>query len=174
MRVLAVVIAGGGSRRFGGDKAGAMLSGRTLLDHALDAMAAQADAVVVSGHASDGFATLADRPAGVGPLGGLAAALDHAARQGFDGVLCVPVDVHPLPRDLVERLGGEGAAVFADQHMIGWWPSRSGPGLDRFIAEGGRAVHDWIDAAGARRVADPPGLVNINTPGDLERLTRSR
>ena len=170
MRTLGAVIAGGASRRFGSDKAAADLDGKALLERVVAALTPQVEAIALVGHDWPGCETLADRPPGVGPLGGLAAALAFAAERGFGGVLAVPVDVHPLPCDLVPLLAGEGPAVFADQHMIGWWPSALADELDRFIAGGGRAVHDWIDAATARRIDDPPGLVNVNTPDDLARL----
>lgn len=170
MRTLGAILAGGASRRFGSDKAAAALDGRMLLERVVAAIAPQVDAVVLSGRNWPGLVTVADRPAGVGPLGGLAAALALAEADGFAAVLAVPVDVHPLPPDLLERLAGSGPAVFADQHMIGWWPSTLSAALDRFLADGGRAMRGWIAASGARRVADPPGLVNVNTPADLARL----
>ena len=43
----AIVLAGGASTRFGGDKLSAALDGRTLLDHALEAVGAIANPVVV-------------------------------------------------------------------------------------------------------------------------------
>ena len=43
----AIVLAGGASTRFGGDKLRATLDGRPLLDHALEAVGAIANPVVV-------------------------------------------------------------------------------------------------------------------------------
>jgi molybdopterin-guanine dinucleotide biosynthesis protein A len=168
--VLGAIVAGGSGRRFGADKAAVLWRGRTLLDHAIEALRPQVAHLVVCGRDHPGVAAIADRPGGVGPLGGLAAALHHAAARGHDAVLCVPVDVHPLPPDLGQRLGGAGAAVFADQRMIGWWPATLAGALDRFVAEGGRAVAGWVEHCGARQVATPPGLVNVNRPEDLLRL----
>ncbi len=190
MRVLGAIIAGGTSSRFGTDKALALVAGRPLIAHVADRLAAQCTTVLCCGRAWPDIARLPlldrldDRPApGLGPLGGLCAALTHAAAAGYDAVLAAPVDVHPLPYDCVARLAGTGPAVFARQHLIGLWPVGPGPNsgpnpgrlgnrsgaaaLDRFIADGGRAVHRWIAVSGARLVADPPGLSNINRPDDL-------
>lgn len=170
--ILGVIVAGGGSRRFGSDKADAAWRGHALLEHAVQALRPQVDELVVSGHDFPGLPRIEDRPPGVGPIGGLAAAIHCAAQRGHAGALCVPVDVHPLPGDLRQRLNGSHPAVFADQHMIGWWPATYAEAIDRFIAGGGRAVHDWIAKADARIALDPPGLVNVNAPADLGRLPR--
>ncbi|MET0251677.1 MAG: NTP transferase domain-containing protein [Novosphingobium sp.] len=172
MNVLGVIIAGGASRRFGRDKADVAWDGHTLFERTVAAVGPQVAELVIAGRDHGDLLRLADRPAGVGPLGGLSAGLFHAVAAGHAAVLCVPLDVHPLPLDLRLRLGGEGPAVFDDQHMIGWWPADLAGQLDAFLAAGGRAFHDWIDQAGARRVPDPPGLINVNTPDDLARLRR--
>ena len=100
MKTLGAVLAGGQSRRFGSDKAVAMLDGQTLLDHALAALRPHCDAVVVVGRGK-----IADWPrADMGPLGGIAAALIHAVDQGFNQVLTVSVDCVRLPPDVRERL----------------------------------------------------------------------
>lgn len=170
--IMGAIIAGGASRRFGSDKAHATWQGRALIDHAAATLAPQVAELVVAGPRAGGWPAIADRPRGAGPLGGLAAAIHAAAERNHAGVLCVPVDVHPLPADLVARLVGPDPAVFADQHLIGWWPAELAGALDGFVAGGGRALHEWIALSGARRVQDAPGLVNVNTPSDLARLAR--
>ena len=96
MRTLGAVLAGGRSSRFGSDKALAMLDGRSLLDHAVAALRPHCDAVIVVGRGE-----IADWPrADMGPLGGIAGALIHAADQGFDQVLTASVDCVRLPADL--------------------------------------------------------------------------
>jgi molybdopterin-guanine dinucleotide biosynthesis protein A len=168
--VLGAIVAGGASRRFGSDKAEALWRGQTLLDHAVAALRPHAAALATLGRDHPGCDRLDDRPAGSGPIGGLASAIHAAASRGFVGVLCVPLDVHPLPCDLDRLLVGREPTVFAGQHMIGWWPAQLCAPLDAFIAAGGRAVRAWIAQSGARLVPDPPGMVNVNTPADLARL----
>src|SRR5687767_11558795 len=97
-RILGAVIAGGESRRFGSDKALAVLHGRTLLDHVLAAICTECAAVVICGRKVDDLTCLRDRPrSGMGPLGGLAAALDYAEGHGFDGVLTSACDTPLFP-----------------------------------------------------------------------------
>lgn len=169
MRVLGALIAGGRSVRFGSDKARARVSGQAMLDHVIAGVAPQVDALVICGRSWPGLAMLEDRPAGrLGPLAGLNAALRHAAGEGYDAVLSVPVDVLPIPADMAARLRGTGAAVFRTQHLIGWWPTSLATALDAHLAGGSLSVGSWIAASGARRVDEPCAMRNVNFPEDLE------
>jgi molybdopterin-guanine dinucleotide biosynthesis protein A len=167
--ILGAILAGGQARRFGSDKAQALYEGARLIDRVAAALAAQCAEVVVCGREEAGFACLADWPeAGLGPLGGLAAALRHAAAGGFDLVLSAGVDVPDLPHDLVTVLAGEGAAILESQPVIGLWPAGAGPVLEAFVAGGGRSLYRFADHIGARRVELAAPLMNVNRPEDLE------
>jgi molybdenum cofactor guanylyltransferase len=172
MRLLGAVLAGGRSRRFGSDKALARYGTRCLIDRAVDALRIQTDAIVVCGRDWPDMVSLPDRPfAGAGPLGGLNSALHHAAEASFDAVLCIPLDVHPLPDDLRQRLQGDGPRVLASQHAIGFWPAGLAAALDAHLAEGHRAMGSWIARSWAIRTPDTDlGLVNVNTRADLSAL----
>lgn len=172
MRVLGAVIAGGRSRRFGTDKALALFEKRTLAEHVVARLGAQVEALVTCGRDLGDSLRLEDRPrSGLGPLGGLNAALHHARARGFDGVLAVPVDVHPLPMDLRATLGGKTPAGFATQTMIGWWPADLADALDRHLAGGARSLRSFQEAVDMRKIDDSRyGLVNVNAPEDLVRL----
>src|SRR3546814_1722938 len=91
------------------------LGGRTLLDHAQAALRPHCDALIVVGRGEG----LADWPQpDMGPLGGVAGALRHAASEGFDQLLTAPVDCLRLPPDLRALL--EPAPAFLDtQPVIG-------------------------------------------------------
>lgn len=168
-------MAGGASRRFGSDKAAAQWKGESLLAHCAATLAPQVEGLVVCGRCWGGLDHLADRPApDLGPLGAINAALHHAAVSGFDAVLSVPVDVHPLPVTLRALLAGAQPAVLDRQTAIGWWPVGLASRLDGHIGGGGRSIESWIAIAGCRRVDDAAlALVNVNRPEDLERLIRA-
>ncbi|MBX9898258.1 MAG: molybdenum cofactor guanylyltransferase [Qipengyuania sp.] len=165
---LGAVLAGGRASRFGSDKAVAKAGGQALLDIALAALAPQCDAVCVVGRRAPGLASLADWPApGMGPLGGIAAALRHAGERGFAEVLTVPVDVPDLPPDLRARLE-PAPACLADLPVAGLWPIGALPLLEAIVTRPGRhAVRDFATACEARLVALGHPLANINTPADL-------
>ncbi|WP_353227706.1 molybdenum cofactor guanylyltransferase [Novosphingobium sp.] len=168
-RILGVVLAGGQSRRFGSDKALALIGGRTLLDRAVATLERQCDAVVVAGRDDAPVAVVADRPqAGMGPLGGLNAALHHAAANGFDAVLSIPVDGMDLPDDLIGELS-PGPAHCDSAPVIGLWPVGAGPALDALMATAeprARSMRAFACAIGARAVPLSRQPFNINTPAD--------
>ncbi len=171
MPILGAIIGGGASRRFGSDKAIERVDGQALIERVSAALSKQVDDLVICGRGWPGIKQLDDRPApDLGPLGGVNAALHYAADRGFDGVLCMPVDVHPAPVHVAEQLVGERLAVLNEQHLIGYWPADMGNQLEAYLQAGQRRVRHFLDQMNARRVDDPPGLVNINRPGDLEKL----
>jgi len=51
--------------------------------------------------------------------------------------------------------------------VIGLWPAKLAPELDRFLADGGRALYRFAEAVHARQIALEAPLLNINTPADL-------
>lgn len=173
MRLLGVVLAGGASRRFGGDKAVALLDGRPLLDHVAAALGGSCETVVVAGRDWPGFARVSDLPApGLGPLGGLAGALAYAAAHGFDAVLTSGCDLPRLPPDIVALLGAPDALLI-DQPTIGLWRARHAQALRGFVeTDARRSIRGWADAVGARQVRGPP-IANVNTVTDLAALQRT-
>ena len=171
MRLLGAVLAGGRSRRFGSDKALAMMpDGRTLMAHAVAAIAPHVETVLVCGRSADGLTGLADRPApDMGPLGGLNAALHYARDEGYDAVLTTGCDMPVYPAGLADALIGDGAAVLKGQQLAGYWPVELADELDAHLAEdNNRSIYGWLDRIGARIVEWPDILLpNINRPEDM-------
>lgn len=167
MRILGAVLAGGASTRFGSDKALALFAGKPLIEHVIAGLACQVETLVICGRDWPPYHRIDDLPTpGLGPLGGLCAALSHAQANGFDAVLCAPCDTLGLPPDLASRLN-PGAAVALGQRSVGLWPSSLAPLLlARLISGGSRALHSWATACDAREVDCGP-LHNINHPEDL-------
>jgi molybdenum cofactor guanylyltransferase len=168
VRLLGAILAGGQSRRFGSDKAQALVAGERLIDLVAGALASQTDALVVCGRSEAGFTSILDLPeAGLGPLGGLNAALHHAIVQGFDAVLSSGCDVPNLPADLALQLAGEGAGHVTDQPVVGLWPAVLAQPCTAFLHSGGRSLYGFGEHVGARRVAVSPPLRNVNLPRDI-------
>jgi molybdopterin-guanine dinucleotide biosynthesis protein A len=175
VRILGAVIAGGQSSRFGSDKAFAMLDGRPLIAHVLSSLGAQVDELIVCGRALAGYASLPDYPsAGLGPLGGIAAALRQAASCGFDAVAASACDTPHLPPDLVERLGEQAPAYVASSPVTGFWPTSLWTELERHMATTqDLSIRAWARRVGAAPVDFDTDIPNINTPDDLARHAAS-
>lgn len=189
--ILGVVLAGGASRRMGRDKALLQVSGRALLVWAVERLAPQCAALAVSRHDGRldgldlvGLPVLADDgPERAGPLAGIVAGLDWAARAlpAATHVASVAVDTPFLPADFVARLDAARAAAGADaccassggrRHPVAaLWPV-AGRGLLRaaLAGRGLRRVGDGLDLFGpavatwSTHPVDP--FFNVNTPGD--------
>lgn len=169
--ILGAVLAGGQSRRFGSDKALAQMDGRTLLSLAVDALAGWCEHVIVVGRETAPAPTLPDWPRpGMGPLGGVAAALHYAQDEGYEAVLTCGVDAVILPRNLLDLLT-PAPAFLAVQPVIGLWPASAAATIDTLLQRQERhSVQRFAELVGARKV--DPGLTvpNVNTPADLSAL----
>jgi molybdopterin-guanine dinucleotide biosynthesis protein A len=194
-RPAAVVLAGGLSRRMGGDdKSLIMLGKRPLLAHVLGRLAAQTAEIAISANgdqarfADFGRPVLADTIEGhLGPLAGLLAGMIWARGIGSPQIVSAPTDCPFLPADLISRLTRASAAnpdvpVLASsggrRHpVVGLWPAALAGRLLDFLASGSKhRVTDFADACGAAtaefpmiavagRTVDP--FFNVNTPEDL-------
>lgn len=186
-RVAGVVIAGGRSVRFGGEKAAALLAGKPLLIWAVERLQTSCPAVAVNARPGTEAEAIA-RAAGLtvlhdtagdpqGPLAGVKAGLAWAQAIGASALAVSPCDAPFLPRDLYARLieaAGVGAAMAetADgrQPLCAVWPVSARDAVAEALA-GGAHPPIWrlLESFGARRVRfDPPeAFVNLNTREDL-------
>ncbi|MBI2605742.1 MAG: molybdenum cofactor guanylyltransferase [Deltaproteobacteria bacterium] len=137
-RILGVILAGGRSSRMGRDKATLPFGGTRLIDRvatrlraaieedrSATAAAAAADPILVSGSV-DGYACVADRTPGLGPIGGVESVLRHlvaraAGEDAAAALLVVPVDMPSLTSKVLGALirewrksgsGFDGAAFY--------------------------------------------------------------
>lgn len=145
-----------------------MFGGRSLLEHVHDIAAMHTDDVVVIG-----------RPGGVpdlpgpdlGPLGGIAGALDHAVRHGFDSVLTFGCDMPQLPAALIDALLQRAPSYCVDAPVLGHWPAAlAGDLLGHIAASARRSVQGWANDIGALPIVSPAPLGNVNTLADLMAL----
>lgn len=173
MTRLGAVLAGGKSSRFGSDKAVALLAGERLLDRAVATLAPHCDAVVVIGREDAQHPCAADWPApDMGPLGGLAGALNHALAQGHDEVLSCGVDSVGLPADFAEQLAPAPAYLEA-QPVVGLWPAKAAGALAEILFGSSKhSMRAFVEQIGARPVKFSREPANINRVEDLERVER--
>ncbi len=188
--ILGVVLAGGGSRRMGRDKALLGWSGVTLAARAAGVLRELCDEVVVAGPprlARRGLAPIADRYPGLGPLAGIHAGLERAAGRRVLVLACdLPLVPAALVRHLLAAAGGRrrGAWAVADgdrlQPTCGLYGADCREEAERRLAAGRPGLIEFFHAVGGRVVPLTPELpfyapellLNLNRPQDLERARR--
>jgi molybdopterin-guanine dinucleotide biosynthesis protein A len=189
-QTVGVVIAGGRSLRFGGEKAIATFAGKPMLLWAVERLAQACNVVAVNARPATQAAALAqahalpvlhDLPGDPdGPLAGVHAGLAWAQQLGATMLAVSPCDAPLLPPDLYPRLlaaAGDGAALALTsegrQPLCAVWPVAALPAVAAAV-EGGAHPPTWrlLENLGARQLlVDPPLLFsNINTRDDLARL----
>ena len=168
-RILGAILAGGASRRFGSDKLLAQIDGKPLIEHVVSRLTGQVSDIVILGRSYNNLPVLKDKPtSGLGPLGGLNAALHHARAHRFDAVLLVPGDAPDLPLNLAERLNPM-PAYLVDSPVTGLWPTHLTSELNSWLAaDKKRAVTAFGDYVGAHGIKSTQPMANINTPQDYE------
>jgi len=171
--ILGAVLAGGQSARFGSDKALAEYRGHTLIAHAVDTLSGWCEHVIVCGRETAPAPTLPDWPrAGMGPLGGIAAALHHARDEDYEFVLTCGVDSVALPEDLPDLLR-PAPAFLGSQPVIGLWPVSAVEAIENILhGTGSHSLRRFAETIGAREVHSPVDPANINTQADLAALER--
>lgn len=191
MTPLGVILAGGRATRMGGgDKGLRQVGDRRLIDHVIDRLGPQCAGLAINANGDparlDAFGlpvlpdSLPDHP---GPLAGVLAGLDWAARQGAGAIVTAAADTPFFPRDLVARLqavaGPSGLALAATQEgerlwrqpTFGLWPVALRDDLRAALADGLRKIVLWTDRHDAELAAFPAEpfdpFFNVNTPADI-------
>lgn len=189
--VYGAILAGGRSRRMGGDhKALLRLGGTVLLRHVIERLAPQVGGMCLSVEAAHsrfeplGLRQVADPARGSnGPLGGLLSVL-ASLPAAFDWVLVAPCDGPFLPADLgsrllqgasragrlgaVARYEGELQPTFSLWHRDLLPAIRDAvmvgglPGFKPFLVTCPLPAVDWPEG-------EPPPFYNVNRPSDLKR-----
>lgn len=191
MAITGLILAGGRGTRMGGvDKGLQSLRGRPLVQHVMDRLTPQVDALMInanqnlSQYARFGVPVCTDEIGDfAGPLAGLQTGLRHCATPLL---LSAPCDTPFLPLDLVRRLHAaldkENAdlvfAVTGPQDELQLHPVfclvRTGvlASLTAYLNGGGRKMREWQAAQkmAAVHFDDQPAFRNLNTAEELRTL----
>lgn len=180
-RVLGAVLAGGQSSRMGVDKAAIDVGGVTMFDRAAAALrgAGCQPIVAIGGPERSGVDRVDDLHPGAGPLGGILTALTHADQFDVDAVAVLACDMPRVPVDMVRVLleadDGGGRVVAAKGERIeplcSVWPLAVAGPVGAAFSAGERSVRGVLALLDPVLVpVEPDGLINVNTPADLDRL----
>jgi molybdopterin-guanine dinucleotide biosynthesis protein A len=197
-KTVAVILAGGLSTRMGGgDKWLLDLGGQRLIDRVTARIASQVDDIVLNVNGDldrldiGDINTISDSIDGfAGPLAGVLAGMDWAAKHGATTLISVAADTPFFPLDLVStlRTGVEdeqqplGMAVtyenvdkdgFSRHPTFGLWDVALADDLRAALTDGVRKVVQWTNAKGCANVPfsiDPfDPFFNVNSPDDMAR-----
>lgn len=188
-----VILAGGGATRFGGAPKGLETIGpQRIIDRVANALRLVTDELLLVANAPDapswlpGVRTVRDVRTGAGALGGLHAALSHAASD----ILLVAWDMPFVSAALLGELRAVGERDRADavlpasdssgrgvEPLCGWYAARCLAAVEASLSRDDLRVVGFhrdvkLVTLGAERVrafGDPARLFsNVNTPADLE------
>jgi molybdenum cofactor guanylyltransferase len=184
-----LVLAGGGSRRFGRDKRAEPLAGRPLLQHALDAVATVTDEVLVAVAADRPLPDVVDLPPGArvvtdaaghaGPLAGLVAGLEAAAHElvvvlGGDHAWADPATLRALRDALAADADADAAVLEVDgrrQPLAAAYRRRVAEVARARLAAGDARAVALLDALRTTVLTGAPGAArtarDVDVPEDL-------
>lgn len=187
--VLAAILSGGAGQRLNGmDKGLYPYQSKPLIEHVIKSLSPQVNNTIICANRNIdkyqqfGFKVVRDRDQTnyQGPIAGILAALNFiTASNGMDHIsalVIAPCDAPKLPANFVSRLLVTQAtlAVAHDGHrsqnlhcLIArqHWGS-----LQKFYADGGRALHRWFsqhDAVCVDFSDEARSFVNMNSEGDM-------
>jgi molybdopterin-guanine dinucleotide biosynthesis protein A len=197
MHCVGVILAGGGATRFGGQPKGLeIVEGQRIIDRVASALRGAADELLLvandpgAGAWLPGVRTAADVRRGEGALGGLHAALTHAAGHA---VLVVAWDMPFASEGLLRALRAAGErgyeAVVPESETSGrgveplcaWYGPSCLPAIERRLDAGDRRVVSFFEDVRVSRLAaaevsqygDPARIFfNVNRPDDLPSSTQ--
>jgi molybdopterin-guanine dinucleotide biosynthesis protein A len=185
------VLAGGESRRFGRDKAHALLAGKSLISHVVETLQALFEDVLIVTHQPVSFAqfdvtVVSDIMRGAGSLGGMLTALVHARAERCFIVACdMPfLNAHSIRRMLGKSEGYDVVVprVQGDLHPLhAIYSKRCIRHILERIAVGGLRIFDFYPKVQTLHLEqwvwedlDPEhrSFENINTPEELKQAQR--
>jgi len=192
MHCMGVILAGGGATRFGGQPKGLqVVEGTRIIDRVAAALRGAADELLLVANDPEadawlpGVRTVADVRRGEGALGGLHAALSHAAGQA---VLVVAWDMPFASAGLLRALRAAGErgydAVVPESETSGrgveplcaWYAPTCLPAIEQCLDTGDRRVVSFFEhvrmlhlpAAEVSQYGEPKRIFfNVNRPDDL-------
>lgn len=183
-QILGVVLAGGASRRYGGDKALALLGGIPLLQRVVDRIRPQVNELAISGETRPGFdlQVIPDEMPDSGPLAALCSILAWAEGKGFALVMTASCDAPFVPHDIGSVL--HASLADHDCAVASWggaihptcalWKTACRASIDTAFDAGVRSLHGAVSHVNAvvvdfSTVNGPGGdpFFNINSQADM-------
>ena len=189
--ILAVVLAGGKSKRFGRDKSQVKLGNKILIDYILsEIIDLYKDILIVTNEPikflnSDKISLISDIKKGLGPLGGVFSAMRWAKdnRKNYKWISTFPIDTPFFKKEhlikFYKKINLDKSNLFfmksknTRHNIFGLWSLELFEKLELALNKGDRKVELWANEIGVKTIDfehennnDP--FFNINTEEDLE------
>ena len=189
--ILAVVLAGGKSKRFGKDKSQVKLGGKTLIDYILtEIIDFYKDILIVTNEPikfldSNKIILINDIKKNLGPLGGVFSAMKWARdnRKEYKWISTFPIDTPFFKKEHLIKFYREIELDSSDlffmkskntrHNIFGLWSLELYEKLELALNRGDRKVELWANEIGVKTIdfdiennKDP--FFNVNTKQDLE------
>lgn len=194
MKLAAVILAGGQSRRMKGqDKSLITVAGTPLIDHVAMRIGSQVSSILVSANESNhgalaelGYAVVCDSKHDKGPVWGIVSCLRWLQQNApeLDAIVTLPCDTPVFPQDLITRFQSicEAAPdrpvyVVTSGHAhytFGLWPLALSTQLEALYAEGKTSLRACLSQLEAQQLVyspqqlGPMDFFNLNQPEDIE------
>ena len=189
--ILAVVLAGGKSQRFGKDKSQVKLGNKMLIDYVLtEIVDLYKDILIVTNEPikfldSNKISTTKDIKKGLGPLGGVLSAMKWVKdnKKNYEWISTFPIDTPFFKKEHLSKFYKEinldKSNLFfmksknTRHNIFGLWSLKLFEKLELALNRGDRKVELWANEIGVKTIdfkhennKDP--FFNINTKEDLE------
>ena len=192
--ILAVVLAGGKSQRFGEDKSQAKLKGKMLIDYILSEIIDEFNEILVVTNKqikfmnSNKIFTTKDFKEDQGPLGGILSAMKWIKKNNkkYNWISTFPTDAPFFTkkelRSFYEKISIKSSKLFfiksqnTRHNIFGLWSLNLIDRLENDLLAGERKVEVWANSIGVNTIdiqyknVDP--FFNINTKKDFEEALR--
>jgi len=189
--ILAVVLAGGKSKRFGEDKNHAKLGNKTLLEHVLSKISSKFDEIlIVSSHSIEveetkSLTVIPDCHEGLGPLVGVLSSMKWIKKnkKSYQWLATFPSDTPFFDISIIEEYKkkiklNESLLYFVKSNnkrhnIFGLWSIDLLEALENDLIENNfRKVEEWANKIGVKtidvKIKKFDSFFNINTKKDLE------
>ena len=188
--ILPVILAGGKSRRFGGDKSVARLGGKILIDHTIDKLKQNYSEILVVTNSNaqvtkKNIFFVKDVISGqLGPLVGILSAMEWVIsnNKNYQWIISFPCDTPFFEFEnikvIIESQKNSNKKLFflksgqKRHNIFGLWSIQLKDQLRKDIEHGSRKVEDWANKIGAEikeiNNESEKSFLNINTKLDLE------
>lgn len=184
LETTAVVLCGGESRRMGTPKHTLQVGGVTFLERIYQTLSDFDERVLSINTDVPDYITVKDRVPGIGPLGGIHAALHYTAKRQILAVACdMPKISRALCAFLLNALGETEDCLVPlvdgkEQPLCAIYRKTALPALEAQIQGGDYRIRTFLQKADTRLLRVPPrfeaDFTNVNTPEAYIRLCAAR